>query len=126
MEGDGYETQEKNGKIKSMEGERHRILKETKEKWRLKSRAIWFEVGDENSNFFQNYTKGGRNTNTIWEMKKVDGGLEIDFNKLATLGVSHFKTLFKAPPETTIAKVIWVAQVFPTLLKRMIMTFPWL
>lgn len=113
MEGDGYETEQKKGKIKSMEGERNRILKETEEKWTLKSRAIWLEVGDENSKFFQNYAKGRRNKNTIWEMKKFDWGSEFYFNDLVALGVGHFKTLFKAPPEATIAEVIQVERVSP-------------
>lgn len=65
LEGDGYETKEKKRRIKAMEGERYRILKDNEEKWRLKSRAIWLEAGDENSKFFQNYAKGRINTNTI-------------------------------------------------------------
>lgn len=92
-----------------MEGERHRILKDIEKKWRLKSMVIWLEFGDEKSKFFQNYAKGRRNTNTIWEMKKPDGGSKNYFSGLASMGVSHFKSLFKAPPEATISKVIWVA-----------------
>lgn len=73
LEGDGCEMEEKKERIKAMKVERNRILKDIEEKWRLKSRAIWLEVGDENSKFFQNYAKGMRNTNTIWEMKEGDG-----------------------------------------------------
>ena len=94
---------------KVMEGERHRIMKDIEEMWRLKIRAIWLEAGDENSIFFQNYVKGRINTKTIGEMKKADGRLTIYFSEMDALGVSHFKTLFKAPLEATIAKVIQVA-----------------
>eukprot|EP00253_Pinus_taeda_P001820 PITA_01820 len=36
---------------------RDKILKEREETWKLKSRAIWLHVGDENTNFYQNYAK---------------------------------------------------------------------
>ena len=35
------------------------------ESWRLKSRAIWLICGDENTKFFQAYSKGRKNKNTI-------------------------------------------------------------
>lgn len=100
LEGDGYEMEEKKRRIKAMEGERYRILKDNEEKWRLKSRDIWLEAGDENSKFFQNYAKGRKNTNTIWELKNDEEVSASSFNDLSIMGVSHFKTLFKAPPRS--------------------------
>lgn len=114
LEGDGYETEDKKERIKIMEGERHRILKYIQEQWRLKSRAIWLEVGDENYKVFQNYLKGKKNSYTIWEMKKVDGGSANSFADLAALSVYHFKSFFKAPREATITEVIRVSKVFPS------------
>lgn len=40
------------------------------------------------------------------------------FNALAALGVSHFKTLFKALLEDTIAKLIRVARIFPSFVEE--------
>ena len=45
---------------------RNKLLKEKEDSWRLKSRAIWLESGDENTNFFQAFAKGRRSVNTIW------------------------------------------------------------
>ena len=98
--------------------ERRRILQLREQSWRLKSRAIWLQAGDENSKFFQNYAKGRKNTNTIWEMKKANGDIALSFEDLATEGVNYFKHLFKAPGEATIAEVIRVAQVFPWFIEE--------
>ena len=60
LEEDGYEMKEKKRKIKTMEGERHRILKENEEKQRLKSRAIWLKAGDEKSFFSRTMPREGK------------------------------------------------------------------
>ena len=63
--GAGYESNEMRDIIKSLESARKKISLENEERWRLKSREIWLSVGDDNTNFFQNYAKGHKNINTI-------------------------------------------------------------
>jgi hypothetical protein len=46
--------------LKNLEERRRTLLVEQEEAWRLKSRAIWLEKGDENKKLFQAYEKGRR------------------------------------------------------------------
>jgi hypothetical protein len=46
--------------LKNMEARRRILLAEQEETWRLKSRAIWLENGDENTKFFKPMQKGGK------------------------------------------------------------------
>lgn len=45
---------------------------------------------------------------------KENGEQESSFEDLASLGICHFKALFKAPTKVSIAEVIRVAQFFPS------------
>eukprot|EP00253_Pinus_taeda_P021770 PITA_21770 len=74
-----------------LENRKERILKEGEESWRLRSRAIWLQAADENTRFFQNYAKGRKVSNTVWNLPLPDRGVADTFNKLSHLGTSHFK-----------------------------------
>jgi hypothetical protein len=54
------------------------LEKEEKE-WRLKSRALWLEVEDNNMKYFHQYVNLRRNLNTIWEIKNEDGSISSSF-----------------------------------------------
>lgn len=97
-------------RIKLLESNRRKIFTEREEKQRLKSREIWLETEDENSKFSQNYNKGRKNINTIWGLKLEEGNITNSFEDLSLLGRNHFKILFKAPIEVSIAEVIRVAK----------------
>ena len=43
------------------------------------------------------------------------GVAQNNFDEKDRFGVAHFKNLFRAPPHTTIAEVIVVAQMFPRI-----------
>eukprot|EP00253_Pinus_taeda_P019452 PITA_19452 len=116
--GIGYRTDESWARLKDLELERKRILQNREESWRLKSRAIWLQAGDDNTKFFQNYAKGRKNSNTIWEMEKANGDKARSFEELASLGNSYFKNLFKQPEEATIAEVIRATQFFPRFIEE--------
>ena len=56
----------------SLESSRNNILKEREEVWRLKSRAIWMECGDDNKKKIQALSKGIKQQNTIWELRDAN------------------------------------------------------
>ena len=67
-EGGGFLTQESKEALSRLEGRRNTLLLEKEEAWRLKSRAIWLECGDENTKFFHAYARGRKVENTIWSL----------------------------------------------------------
>lgn len=105
-ESDGYETHEKKDIILLLESHRSKILLAREEEWRLKSRAIWLKDGDENTNFFLNYAKGRKNSNTIWKLKDEEGREANTFESLSLMGRSHFQKLFTDKGEVTLAEAI--------------------
>lgn len=96
-----------------MDSRRKAILKAQEASWRLKSRAIWLEGGDENTKFFQAYAKGRKLCNTIWNLQDGEDREVSSFEGLATLGRDHFQNLFKDPVGASTSEVIRVAQIFP-------------
>ena len=86
---------------------------EKEEEWRLKSRVIWLKSGDENTKFFQKFTQGRKEANTIWDMKNEEGEKVSSFKSLAKLGVHHFQSLYKEQVGSTLAEIIQLAQLFP-------------
>lgn len=109
----GFTSAEEKNKLIKLEMQKDKILKEREEAWRLKSRAIWLKAGDDNTRFFQNYAKGRKVTNTIWKLPLPNGDMAENFHKLARLGTSHFRSLFKVPHEANLADIILVARIFP-------------
>lgn len=67
MEGDGngFNSLEDKEELARLEKGRRTLLKEREDAWRLKSRAIWLNCGDENTKFFQAYARGQNMTNII-------------------------------------------------------------
>ena len=53
--GGGLRTQESKDSMVRLEGRRNTLMLEKEEAWRLKSRAIWLEVGDDKTKFFHAY-----------------------------------------------------------------------
>ena len=56
-----------------LQGRRNSILLDKEETWRLKSKDIWLECGDENTKFFHAFTRGRKASNTIWSLLYVQG-----------------------------------------------------
>ena len=66
LEGGGMLNQESKYTLVGLQGHRNTILLEKEDTWRLKSRALWLECGDENTKKFHAYVKGRKALNTIW------------------------------------------------------------
>eukprot|EP00253_Pinus_taeda_P009518 PITA_09518 len=53
----GFESLQDKLHLIELEKSKDKILKDREESWRLKSRALWLQAGDDNTKFFQNYAK---------------------------------------------------------------------
>ena len=94
---EGVFNEDKNLQMKDLEKKKEKLLAIEEKELRLKSRAIWLEAGDKNSNFFHNYETHRRNINTICEIKNQEGRLVRNFEEKADAGVSFFQNIFKEP-----------------------------
>ena len=112
-EGGGLSTQESKEVLTRLEGRRYTLLLEKEEAWRLKSRAIWLECGDDNTKKIHAYARGRKVANTIWSLQDEEGTSHVSFEEKARCGVNHFQHLFKAPLQASIEEVIRLAQMFP-------------
>lgn len=83
------------------------------EAWRLRSRVTWLLEGDDNTKFYHKFANGRKNINTIRQLLDEHGHHANTFPQLATLANSHFKHIYKAPPEANLAKIMQVAHLFP-------------
>jgi len=72
-QGRGYSSIEAKATLTELEAQRSKILLEWEETWRLRSRAIWLQAGDDNTKFFHNFAKGRWVNNTIWQILNEHG-----------------------------------------------------
>jgi hypothetical protein len=96
-----------------LEERRRNLLEEKEVEWRLKSRAIWLEKGDENTKLFQAYAKGRKMSNTIWSLQDSEGRKISSFDGLDRLGKNLFQSLFKATPGASLEDIVRLALLFP-------------
>eukprot|EP00253_Pinus_taeda_P027066 PITA_27066 len=105
----GFITVEDKSHLIVLENQKAQILKAREESLRLRSRTIWLKEGDDNTRFFQNYAKGRKVSNTIWNLPLPEGGVVDSFNKFSHLNSTHFRNLYKSPPSSNLADIINVA-----------------
>jgi hypothetical protein len=99
-------------KLRELEAERSKLLLEKELDWCIKSKAIWLDVGDQNTNFFHNFTNHKKTRNTIWKLSNQDGTKVRGFRDLADLGVDCFSGLFVEPRENNIGEIVKVISYF--------------
>lgn len=116
--GQGFMTAADKCRLIDLENQKAKILKEREESIRLRSRALWIQAGDENTKFFHNFAKCRKVSNTIWKLPTPDGDIADNFNKLAHLGITHFRNLYKSPREENLLDIINVANHFPRFVEE--------
>jgi hypothetical protein len=117
-EGFGYLTKTHKLEAKQLEEKKRNILLEKEKEWRLKSRAIWLQAGDENSKFFHRYANGRKNINFVWKIDKGNNRWETNFKDIADEGVNYFSNLFKEDSRATIVEVIRLSNYFPNFVNN--------
>eukprot|EP00253_Pinus_taeda_P020087 PITA_20087 len=114
----GFLTAADKCRLIELENQKAKILKEREESTRLRSRALWTQAGDANTKFFHSFSKSRKVTNTIWKLPTPDGQIADTFNKLAHLGTSHFRDLYKCPHEVNLPDIINVENHFPRFVEE--------
>jgi hypothetical protein len=64
------------------------------------------------------FSKGRKLNNTIWSLTQRDGQLVNTFEGLSSLGISHFKDLFKAQSGSSIGEIVKAARFFPRFVEE--------
>jgi len=81
--------------IVNLEVQRTKIHDNNESEWRLKSRALWIQKGDDNTKYFYYYVKHLKHTNSLWQLEEYDGRHVTGFGNLARAGVNHFSSVLK-------------------------------
>jgi len=88
------------------------LLEAREEAWRLKSREIWLQAGDDNTKKNNNFPRVENVLTPFCHWKtKLEWDLARDFSQ-------YFRTLFSAPRNTTFSKIIQIAYLFPSFLNE--------
>eukprot|EP00253_Pinus_taeda_P026957 PITA_26957 len=103
----------KKAAYESLTKQRTQVLKDREASWRLRSRAIWLQEGDENTKFFHRFANGRKAINTIWELQNDQGQQVHTLGEIAALATSHFKNTYEAPREATLLEIMRVVENFP-------------
>lgn len=111
--GGGFLSPEPKEELINLETKNNKILEDREATWKLKSRALWLECGDENTKFFQAYVRSRKLTNTIWGLRDFVGRDVKSFDGLEKLAKDHFQNLFKANGRATIANIVRLTLFFP-------------
>jgi len=111
-EGFGYMTEEHKYKVTLMEYKKRHILLVKDKEWRLTSRALWLQVGDENTKFFHRYANCRNNINSVSKLGKGYGMWETNFKHIVVESVNYFTSLFREDSQATIAEVTKLSNSF--------------
>jgi hypothetical protein len=101
--------------LKSLEAHKLDWLEKEETSWRLKSRALWLEAGDNNTRFFHQYANYRKNINTIWDIKNVEGVKVNSFKEKAEAGAQFFESQFRQPEGCPIQEILSVVSKFPVV-----------
>ena len=98
-----FQSTEAKNHLIHLETEKAKLLRQQEESWRLKSRAIWLKVRDDNTKFFQQCEKGRRCINIIWEMRDRARRVAKKHAQLTYMGIRYFSNLYRDPKVANIS-----------------------
>ena len=74
----------------SLESNRKNILKERDEVWRIKRKSIKMASGDDNTKKIQDFEKGRKQQNMIWELRNDNNQQVSTFEEIADIEKMFF------------------------------------
>ena len=81
--------------LKTLESKKYSLLIKEEKLMRLKSRALWLEVGDKNTKKFHSFSSHRKNINTIFETRNRQGNMVRSFEDKAEAIMDFFHNIFK-------------------------------
>jgi hypothetical protein len=115
---DGSILPEVESNLIKLEFERNKHLKAQEDLWRLRSRAIWVQSGDQNTNFFHHFANHMRNSKHIWEIRDVNGTVHNGQEAIIAEVENYFKIFFKPLDNSPTAEQVGVAGLFTRLINE--------
>lgn len=113
-----FPSEEHKERIVECEHAKSQILNEYEAEWKLKSRSLLLQAGDQNTKFFQQMASHRKNINSIWELKKADGQTMKGFTELFEAPVEHFKEIYSEPDHHDMMGMLQVIENFPRMLNH--------
>lgn len=77
--------------LNSSEDRKNELLDTKELVWRLKSRAMWLDKGDNNTELFHVCTNFRKFVNTAWEMGLLDGSKLYSFKNISSDENTYFQ-----------------------------------
>jgi hypothetical protein len=102
--------------VKELEAVRNKILMEKEEYWRQRSRAIWLQSGDNNTNFFHNFANYRRKSKHLWDILDESGDVVLGQENIKKEAVKYFKEMYKEQAPPTSNEQVRVAALFKKMM----------
>jgi hypothetical protein len=93
-------------KIHSLDTLRGNIFLEQEREWCLKIFSLWIEARDQNTKYFKKYANYRKKFNTNSDLNDINGNKPRGLSELVSLGVSHFKEIFREPDHVKIGEIL--------------------
>ena len=74
--------------------------------------------GDDNTKFFQAFTKGRKQQNTIWELRNSADEPVTTFEGMVEISKAYLKNIFKVDQQAKITEVIHTTCFFPERISK--------
>ena len=100
-----------------MEDRKSKIVLKEEELWRLKSRALCLQQGDNNTIFFHKFASFRKNVNTIWEIDLGEGNKVKSSKEIKDEVVLYFQALFKDPGSNEVIHQLEVVKNYPRMIQ---------
>jgi hypothetical protein len=106
-------SSEGGGRLKLLESERNKMIMEEEARWRLKSRALWIQCGDNNSKYFHHFTSYRRNKKYLWEIQDDQGHFHQGQDALKKEAKRFFSSFYQEEDENKIVEQVESVRLYP-------------